>query len=112
MSSYGLLVDYKYCTGCHSCEVACKKELGLSEGQYGIQVFQMGPWKTDEGKWVYNFIPVPTDQCNLCESRLKSGRLPTCVHHCQSMCIEYGEVDELSKKAGSDYQIALYVPKQ
>lgn len=28
--SYGLLIDYDYCTGCHSCETACKMELGLT----------------------------------------------------------------------------------
>ena len=21
----GILINYEYCTGCHSCEVACKK---------------------------------------------------------------------------------------
>ena len=24
MPKYALLIDYEYCTGCHSCEVACK----------------------------------------------------------------------------------------
>ena len=26
MSQYALLIDYKYCTGCHVCEVSCRKE--------------------------------------------------------------------------------------
>jgi serine/threonine protein kinase len=26
MARYGLLIDYEYCTGCHSCEVACQME--------------------------------------------------------------------------------------
>ncbi|HBT95151.1 MAG TPA: oxidoreductase, partial [Coriobacteriia bacterium] len=26
----GILINYEYCTGCHSCEVACRNELGLS----------------------------------------------------------------------------------
>ena len=34
----GILVSYDYCTGCHSCEVACKKELGLAKGEFGIKV--------------------------------------------------------------------------
>ena len=33
---YGLLIDYEYCSGCHACEVACKKRLGLPEGEFGI----------------------------------------------------------------------------
>ena len=24
-NEYGLLIDYEFCTGCHTCEVACKK---------------------------------------------------------------------------------------
>lgn len=23
MARYGLLIDYAYCTGCHTCEIAC-----------------------------------------------------------------------------------------
>ncbi len=28
----GILINYEYCTGCHSCEVACKKRLGSPKG--------------------------------------------------------------------------------
>ena len=37
---YGLLVDYDYCTGCHTCEVACRKalDLGTAERQMGVQL--------------------------------------------------------------------------
>lgn len=29
MAQYGLLIDNEYCTGCRSCEVACKNENDL-----------------------------------------------------------------------------------
>ena len=29
MSANALMIDYGFCTGCHACEVACKKHLGL-----------------------------------------------------------------------------------
>ena len=32
MSKYALIIDYKYCTGCHSCEMACKVEKNLKIG--------------------------------------------------------------------------------
>ena len=47
MAKFGLLIDYNYCTGCHSCEMACKWEHGLSQEQFGIKVNMIGPWKTD-----------------------------------------------------------------
>ena len=40
---FALLVDYKYCSGCHSCEVACKNELGLPVGKFGIRVLENKP---------------------------------------------------------------------
>lgn len=37
----GILVNYEYCTGCHSCEVACKKILNLPEGEFGIKLTEI-----------------------------------------------------------------------
>ena len=44
-----ILINYEYCTGCHSCEVACKKELGLPKGEFGIKLTETGPYAY-EGK--------------------------------------------------------------
>ena len=41
----GILINYDYCTGCHSCEVACKKHLGLPEGEFGIKLTETGPYE-------------------------------------------------------------------
>jgi Fe-S-cluster-containing dehydrogenase component len=90
-----LLVDYKYCTGCHACEVACKKELDLEKGQFGIHVFQEGPWPLADGKWEYKYVPMTTSLCDMCANRVSVGKPPTCVHHCPARIIFYGEVDEL-----------------
>ncbi|UWG98925.1 4Fe-4S binding protein [Dehalobacter sp. DCM] len=105
---YGLLIDYEFCTGCHACEVACKKELNLVVGQWGLKVYQDGPRKLENGKWEYNFLPVPTSLCNLCADRVKEGRKPTCVHHCQAGVIEYGTLQELSKKMNEKPKTVMY----
>lgn len=98
MTKMGLLIDYEYCDGCHACEIACKKELNLPTGKHGLQVLQVGPWAIDEEneKWEYDFIPFPTDMCDMCEDRVAQGKLPACVHHCQSMTMRYGTVKELA----------------
>lgn len=99
MSVNGLLVDYEYCTGCHSCEVACKIELGLPKGEFGIKVFTDGPHKiSNSNKWEFNYIPHLTSLCNLCGERVAKGKKPTCAHHCLAQAIEYGPVEELAKK--------------
>jgi len=110
MANLGLLIDYQYCTGCYSCEVACQLELGLPIGQYGIKVTQLGPWKIEGDKWQFAFVPVPTEQCDLCEARVAQGKLPTCVHHCQAKVMTYGPVDELAKELDKKRQQVLFVP--
>lgn len=100
MTMYGLMIDYEYCSGCHACEVGCKTEHGFPKGDFGIKLTQDGPRKnTTTGTWEYNYIPVPTSLCDLCEERVAEGRLPTCVHHCQAGVMVYGSIEELAAKA-------------
>jgi Fe-S-cluster-containing dehydrogenase component len=108
--TYGLLIDYEWCTGCHSCEMACKVELGLDEGHYGITLHADGPRKAPNGAYEYLYLPIPTSLCNLCEDRVAAGKLPTCVHHCQAACMTYGPIDELAKKAQDKPKTCLFVP--
>jgi anaerobic dimethyl sulfoxide reductase subunit B (iron-sulfur subunit) len=110
MNKLGLLVDYQWCTGCHSCEIACQMENGLPVGQYGIKVCEVGPWQyggeedgcaMSDAKWQYSYIPVLTDQCTLCATRLAKGKLPTCVKHCQSQCIKLVSAEQASSELAS-----------
>lgn len=110
MSRNGLLIDYEFCTGCHTCEMACKVELGLPKGKWGIQVAQIGPWQIDDDRWEYEFVPIPTELCNLCEDRVAAGKLPTCIHHCQAGVMEYGPVEELAKKM-TKQKMVLFTPQ-
>jgi Fe-S-cluster-containing dehydrogenase component len=90
-----LLIDYNYCTGCHACEVACKKELELPKGQYGIHVLQDGPRQLLDGTWEYRYIPLITSLCDMCTTRVRAGKSPTCVHHCPARIISYGATKDL-----------------
>jgi Fe-S-cluster-containing dehydrogenase component len=97
MKDYALLIDYKYCTGCHVCEVTCRNEHNIPLDQWGIKLTEMGPVKLD-GKWMWNYVPVPSDLCDFCEARVEEGLKPTCVHHCLAQCIELVEVENISEK--------------
>ena len=110
-NTYGLLIDYEYCTGCQSCEVACKEEHGYPVGKTGISVHADGPWKIDDDNWNFNFFPLPTDLCDLCEDRVAQGKKPACVHHCLAQCMEFGPVEELAQKLGNEPKQALFVPR-
>lgn len=105
---YGILVDYEWCTGCKSCEMACQMEKGLPIGQAGVKVFQVGPWKIEEDKWQYDYSVIFGDMCDLCAERVGTGKKPTCVKHCEAQCMEYGPLDELATKLGRHPKQALF----
>lgn len=108
MERKGLLIDYEYCTGCHSCEIACQMEHQLPVGQFGIKVAEIGPWKIEEEVWQYAYVPVPTDQCDLCADRVSKDQSPTCVKHCQAAVMKHGNVAELSKELETKTKLVLY----
>ncbi|MDO5801730.1 MAG: oxidoreductase [Coriobacteriia bacterium] len=111
MAKYGLLVDAQWCSGCHSCEIACQMEHGLPVGETGIKVVKIGPWaigdEVDED-WQFSYLPIPTKQCDTCAKRRGAGKVPTCVQHCQSKCLEFGTIEELSARM-DEKQKTLFV---
>ena len=111
MGAYGLLIDYEFCTGCQSCEVACKEEHGFPVGKWGIRVLDEGPWECSDGKFNWNKIPVPTRLCDLCAERTAKGKQPSCVHHCLANVITYGTVDELAALFKGKSKMLLFSPK-
>jgi Fe-S-cluster-containing dehydrogenase component len=98
MKKHALLIDYKYCTGCHSCEVACRQEKNFeSQDEWGIKVTEFGPEKFD-GRWYWDYVPVPSSLCDICEDRIAQGMKPACVHHCLALVMEAVSIDDVPKR--------------
>lgn len=109
----GLLVDAKYCTGCYTCEIACRNEKEIPAGQWGIKLNQVGPFcvSEEEDRFVWNYTPMVTELCDLCAERVAAGRKPACVHHCLADALEYGPLSELVEKMESKGERAyLMIP--
>ena len=110
MAEYGLLIDYNYCTGCQSCEVACQQEHRHPVGQSGIRVTEF-VMETPNGLTIDN-LPFPTALCDLCTERTVRGEpLPACVKHCQSNCMSFGPIDELAKEMARKPRTVLFRPR-
>lgn len=110
MKTHGLLIDYKYCTGCHACEIACRNEHDIAGDEWGIKVAEIGPLKL-KGKWAWDYIPMPTDLCDLCEERRIAGKKPACVHHCLAACMEVVPVEDISTRMqASGDKVVSYIP--
>lgn len=108
MTEYGMLIDYEWCTGCHSCETACQMEHHLPVGQFGIKLNEIGPFEYAPDSWQLSYVPVPTDLCDFCAERRAHGKLPTCQHHCQAQCLEVGSLDELAEKVKAKKKLVLF----
>jgi Fe-S-cluster-containing dehydrogenase component len=109
MPKYGLLIEYEYCTGCHTCEVACKQEHGYPVGIGGIHLNEIIT-NLANGKIRIDYIPFPTAQCDLCMAITKKGEKPSCVKHCQASCMWYGDVSELAKDMQNKTKSVMFAP--
>ena len=109
MGKKGLLIAYDYCTGCHTCEVACKQEHGYPAGRWGIMVKDCTRESADRVQ--VDFLPFPTDLCDLCATRTGAGEKPACVKHCMAACISYGEVSELAQTMEITPKSVLFSPR-
>ena len=97
MSKKALLINYKYCSGCHSCEIACRNHLQCGLGKWGIKLTEIQPFEAHPGDWNWDYVPVPTKLCDQCAERVEAGEKPACVKHCQSFCMEYGTPEEMAR---------------
>ena len=107
----GILVDYEWCSGCHSCEMACAVELthDFPAGHQGVLVHHEGLYKIGEDRWNDIYLPVFTELCDQCAARRAAGEAePMCVKHCQAHVLKYGEVEELVRDLAAKPKQVLY----
>ncbi|MDD6785397.1 MAG: oxidoreductase [Eggerthellales bacterium] len=94
---YAMLINHGLCFGCDSCKVSCMKEKNLPFEEPGITIQQIGPMKLD-GKWEWDYVPVPTSLCDLCADRRAQGKKAACEQHCLSLVIEVLPVDQIGAR--------------
>lgn len=88
-----LYVDYEWCTGCQTCEVACQQE---HDGKQGIKVIEQRTEREDSDHKEIEFMPNRNELCDFCKDRLGMGKDPACVHHCMADVMKFGDIDELA----------------
>lgn len=110
MAKNGILVDYKWCSGCKTCEMACRMEHQYPPERTGVKIYEVGPWEIEGDTWQHDYMPLYTDECDLCADRVGKGKLPSCVQHCQAEILEYGPVDELAAKMSDKRKQGLIIP--
>ncbi|HZS02498.1 MAG TPA: 4Fe-4S binding protein [Chloroflexota bacterium] len=104
-----LFIDYEFCTGCGACEMACRQEWDLRSDEWGIKVTTQF---LNDGQ-SFNYVPIPTDLCNLCQPRLADGSLtePSCVRHCLAKVMAFGSVEEMARKMIGKRRSVIWAPE-
>lgn len=100
MSKNIILVDLDRCTGCHTCEIACKTE---NEGKQYVDVAQWGP-EILGGEMRTFYIPLMSGPSDDCRERLASGLETPCVSVCPTEALR---VTGISTDNTSE-QVVLY----
>lgn len=72
-------IDADLCIGCRYCEMACPYSAPQFNAAKGVMT-----------------------KCDFCADFLAQGRTPACVAACPSRVLDYGEVDELRRKYGTE----------
>ncbi len=103
---YALLIDFEWCTGCYSCVIAGRNANGLDHSQACIMIGS-GERKVGD-RVVLDFMPEPTNLCNLCAPRTHRGLDPACVHHCPPRVITYGPWPDLEDLRGNKPNRSLW----
>jgi len=107
MAKYGILINYKYCNGCRSCELACKQEHSRPPDEWGLKVIEVDPHVTGKRKY---YFPFPTSNCNLCGKRIARGKQPACVHHCRVKAMKFGKIEDLTEAIANEKESVLWSP--
>ena len=97
MEPKALLIDYGFCSGCHSCELACRMEHSLTLEEWGIKLLEDGPRKNRDNSMYWDYVPHITDLCDGCAERTVKGLMPLCVQTCQGKVMYYGTLSEMSE---------------
>ena len=98
MSTYAMLIDYEYCTGCRSCEVACKQEYQRPAGRAGGVEVKEFVHRLPNDRLFITYIPTFTRACVFCAGRVKQGMAPSCVKHCMANVLTFGKLEDMQQQ--------------
>jgi len=87
MKRLAFYFDSNACSGCKTCQIACKDKNNLPVGMHWRRVYEItgGGWKRSGAAWISNVIAYNISiSCNHCEK-------PVCIDACPAKAIEKGD---------------------
>ena len=99
-----ILVDLQRCIGCWTCSLACKVGNSLPDEEFWLTVRTQGSGEGIDrpaGTWPnlhMSWIPIWSQSCVKCPSRIAKGEKPYCVQSCPCGALTIGEAAAAKKE--------------
>ena len=104
MDEKTILVDLQRCIGCWTCSLACKVGNRLPDEEFWLTVRTQGSGEGIDrpaGTWPnlhMSWIPIWSQSCVKCPSRIAKGDKPYCVNSCPCGALTIGEAAAAKKE--------------
>lgn len=119
MSQYAFYFDQSRCYACHACSVACKDWNGIELGpeKWMMVAVLVIDEKCDGCRKCLEACPYGSPKfasdapgtkmtkCTMCYDRLENGDKPLCVESCPLRAFDFGTLEEMESKYGTNRQL-------
>lgn len=105
--SVGMLVLLDDCTGCYSCQTACREVNHYSYDEKWLEVVRRDPVVVDGKLRMYHLLAPSLDKCAEC---VKKDPTPLCVKVCMGDCLFVAPVAKLLPVLEKQEKCLLYTP--
>ena len=112
-----ILVDLQRCIGCWTCSLACKVGNNLPDEEFWLTVRTQGSGEGIDrpaGTWPnlhMSWIPIWSQSCVKCPSRIAKGDKPYCVNSCPCDALTIGEAAAAKKEELRDRGFRFFEKK-
>jgi len=103
----GVLLNAERCTGCYSCQSACREVNQVPFNEKWLEVVRRKPNIIDGELRLYHLIAPPLDKCAECVGRESP---PLCERVCMASSLFVGPVEKLIPLLKNDGKWVLYAP--
>jgi Fe-S-cluster-containing dehydrogenase component len=103
----GMLLDAERCTGCYSCQSACREVNQVPFDEKWLEVVRRKPVKVDGDLTLYHLLAPVLEKCAEC---VKHENPPLCMRVCMASCLYVAPLEELLPKLKEKGKWVLYAP--
>lgn len=90
--SVGMLLNAERCTGCYSCQAACREANQVPYDEKWLEVIRRKPSPVEGKLQLYHLMAPVLDQCAKC---IEHENPPLCVRVCMANCLYVAPVEKL-----------------